>query len=70
MSEAAQRLSVTNHVIRRLIQTCVLPAEQVVPRAPYQIRAEDLNSSEVRAALSRRPCRARFEDNPSLFPTT
>ena len=38
MSEAAAKLGVTNHRIRRLIKDRVLPAEQVVPRAPYQIR--------------------------------
>ena len=38
MSEAATRLGVTNHVIRRLIKNRVLSAEQVVPGAPYQIR--------------------------------
>lgn len=39
MSEAAKTLGVTNHTIRRLIKTNILPAIQVVPGAPYQIRA-------------------------------
>ena len=39
MAEAATALGVTNHVIRRLIKDRVLAAEQVVPGAPYQIRA-------------------------------
>ena len=38
MSEAAKELGVTNHVIRRLIRDGHLPAQQVVLRAPYQIR--------------------------------
>src|SRR5262245_10228271 len=46
MTEAAKALGVTNHRIRRLIETGVLPAEQVVPGAPYQIRAGDLNSTQ------------------------
>ena len=40
MSEAAKALGVTNHLIRRLIKTGILPAVQVVPGAPYQIRAD------------------------------
>jgi hypothetical protein len=35
MSEAATALGVTAHVIRRLIQDKLLPAEQVVPGAPH-----------------------------------
>ena len=34
MSEAAAKLGVNNHPIRRLIKEGLLPAEQVVPRAP------------------------------------
>jgi excisionase family DNA binding protein len=41
MSEAAKLLGVTNHAIRRLINERILPAQQVVPDAPYQIRASD-----------------------------
>jgi excisionase family DNA binding protein len=40
MTEAATRLGVTHHRIRRLIKGGILPAEQVVPGAPYQIRAD------------------------------
>src|SRR5436305_3941459 len=42
MSEAAAGLGVTHHRIRRLIRAGILSAEQVVPGAPYQIRAADL----------------------------
>jgi len=72
MSEAARALDVTNHVIRRLIHDGVLPAEQVVPRAPYQIRGEDLCSERVREALAvhSRPCRAPSENQVSLFSRT
>src|SRR5207249_9872758 len=63
MSEAATRLGVTHHRIRRLIKGGILPAEQVVPGAPYQIRAADLASEQVVAALKRkgRPCRVDSE---------
>ena len=72
MSEAARKLGVTNHVIRRLIREGSLPAEQVVPRAPYQIRAADLRSDRVREALARRgrPCRTPSGSQSSLFPHT
>jgi hypothetical protein len=35
---------VTNPAIRRLIKERILHAEQVVPDAPYQIRASDMQS--------------------------
>ncbi|EQD46026.1 resolvase domain-containing protein, partial [mine drainage metagenome] len=53
MSEAAVKLGVTNHQVRRLIKEGVLSAEQVVFDAPYQIRASDLQDERVIAALSR-----------------
>src|SRR6266403_6301995 len=59
MSEAAAKLGITNHRIRRLIKDRVLTAEQVVPGAPYQIGATDLHDDRVTAAIGRngRPCR-------------
>ncbi|MGH7105135.1 MAG: recombinase family protein, partial [Acetobacteraceae bacterium] len=72
MSEAAAKLGVTNHQIRRLIKEKILPAEQVVFDAPYQIRACDLQDERVTAALSRkgRPCRVVSETQTPLFPST
>lgn len=69
MTEAAKALGVTNHQIRRLIKTGVLPAEQVVRGAPYQIRADDLNSTQVQAAVTRnsRPCRLIDTDTLPMF---
>lgn len=69
MTEAAAELGVTNHAIRRLVKIGALPAEQVVARAPYQIRAEDLHSEAVKAALVSRggPCRVEPELQMSLF---
>jgi len=69
MSEAAAELNVSNHVIRRLIKDGVLPAEQVVARAPYQIRAEDLRSEAVAVAIASRngPCRPPSPTQISLF---
>ena len=51
MSEAATTLGVTHHRIRRLIKDGILSAEQVVPGAPYQIRAADLQDERVAAAI-------------------
>ena len=72
MSEAAEALGVTNHVIRRFIKDGILDAEQVVPGAPYQIRASDLQNDSVTAALARRdrPCRANAESQIPMFTDT
>lgn len=72
MSEAAQRLGVTNHVIRRLIKDGILTAEQVVPGAPYQIRASDLHNDSITRSLARkgRPCRVDPEIQLPIFTDT
>jgi len=72
MSEAAKELGVTNHVVRRLIKEEILPANQVVAGAPYQIRAADLRSDQVQQAIRRkgRPCRANSEKQISMFSDT
>ena len=70
MTEAATKLGVTNHVIRRLIEERILPAEQVVAGAPYQIRAVDLADQRIAAALVRRgrPYRVGSADQIPMFP--
>ncbi len=72
MTEAAKALGVTNHVIRRLIKSGTVPAEQVVRGAPYQIRADDLASEAVRIAATRkgRPCRIIDTDTLPMFTDT
>ena len=72
MSEAAKLIGVTNHVIGRLIKERILHAEQVVPGAPYQIRASDLQSDAVTAAMAglHRPCRGNADGQPPLFINT
>lgn len=72
MTEAAATLGVTNHRIRHLIKTNVLSAEQVVPGAPYQIRASDLASATVQAAIARkgRPCRTTDTETLPMFTDT
>jgi excisionase family DNA binding protein len=66
MTEAAAALGVTNHRIRHLIKTNVLPAEQVVPGAPYQIRADDLASTPVQNAVARKDRPRRIADAGTL----
>jgi excisionase family DNA binding protein len=72
MSEAAKLLGVSNHAIRRLIKDGILAAEQVVPGAPYQIRATDLCNESVITFLARkgRPCRANVENQLPMFTDT
>lgn len=72
MAEAAKALSVTSHVIRRLIKDGILAAEQVVPGAPHQIRSSDLASDAVKAALARKtaPCRTTDPDTLPMFTNT
>jgi hypothetical protein len=72
MREAAAKLGVSNHQIRRLIKEGVLPAEQVVFDAPWQIRVRDLQDERVTASLARkgRPCRAISENQTSIFSDT
>ncbi|MGH8115723.1 MAG: excisionase family DNA-binding protein [Rhodanobacteraceae bacterium] len=72
MTEAAVTLGVTNHAIRRLLKAGVLPAVQVVPGAPYQIRADDVASETVKAAAARkgRPCRVADDNTIPMFTDT
>ena len=72
MTEAAKASGVTNHLIRRLIKTGILPAVQVVSGAPYQIRADDLASEAVKAAVARkgRPCRVADTGTLPMFTDT
>jgi DNA invertase Pin-like site-specific DNA recombinase len=72
MTEAAKTLGVTNHAIRRLIKTKILAADQVVPGAPFQIRASDLETDAVTAAIARkgRPCRIVDPNTLPMFPGT
>jgi len=72
LTEAAAALRVTSHTIRRLIKSGVLPAVQVVPGAPYQIRADDLASESVKSAMARkgRPCRITDDKTIPMFTDT
>lgn len=72
LREAAQQCGVTSHRIRKLIKAGVLRAEQVVPRAPFQILAADLAAPPVVAAIGRkgRPCHLAADNQLPMFPNT
>lgn len=72
MREAAAKVGVTSHVIRRLIVDGVLPAEQVVQGAPWQIQAKDLDAEPVVAAFAckGRPRHPSARAQISMFPDT
>jgi DNA invertase Pin-like site-specific DNA recombinase len=72
MRDAAAKLGVSHHQIRKLIKAGILVSEQIMPDAPHQIRAADLASEQVIAALKRkgRPCRPDCEKQISMFPDT
>ncbi|RUU48906.1 helix-turn-helix domain-containing protein [Mesorhizobium sp. M6A.T.Ca.TU.002.02.2.1] len=68
MSDAAAKLGVSHVKIRRFIRDGLLPAEQVMRGAPYQIRASDLEEERIKADLARNTPRRIHDDNQeSLF---
>ena len=72
LREAAARRGVTSHRLRKLIKAGILRAEQVVPGAPFQIRATDLDASSVVEAAGRkgRPCHIAASIQLPMFPDT
>jgi hypothetical protein len=55
-----------------LIREGILPADQVVPGAPYQIKASDLRDHRVATALARKtgPCRGDRQAGLPIIPAT
>lgn len=76
MVEAAKILSVSCHVIRKLIRDGILPAKQYVFDDPWQILAVDLERPAVAAALrsrrklAGRPCRDSRDHRTLMIPGT
>jgi hypothetical protein len=72
MRDAAAKLGVSHHQICKLIKAGILTSEQIMPDAPHQIRAADLESERIVAELKRkgRPCRVDSEKQISMFPDT
>jgi hypothetical protein len=53
LNEAARLCGVTHYTIERLVEAGILKREQVVPRAPWEIRRSDLDAEPVRSILER-----------------
>lgn len=72
LRDAATKLGVSHHQVRKLIKAGILVSEQVIPDAPHQIRATDLETERVMTALKQkgRPCRADPENQISMFSDT
>jgi DNA invertase Pin-like site-specific DNA recombinase len=72
LRDAATRLGVSHHQVRKLIKAGILASGQIMPEAPHQIRAADLDSEHVAVALARkgRPCRVNSENQISMFSDT
>lgn len=75
MRDAVAVAGVSSFLLRALIRENVLPARQVMPDAPWQIRLSDLNSPIVRDVLSRRrknnrPSRVARDDRTLVIPGT
>jgi DNA invertase Pin-like site-specific DNA recombinase len=73
MRDAATYAGISDYFVRTLIQRGILPAKQVVPDAPWQIRRVDLDSDAVRTAIARRhsngrPREARRDTRTPMFP--
>jgi DNA invertase Pin-like site-specific DNA recombinase len=72
LRDAAAKLGVSHHQVRKLVKAGIFSSEQIMPGAPHQIRAADLESEQVIAALKRkgRPCRVDPENQISMFSNT
>jgi hypothetical protein len=72
LREVAQRHGVSSHRIRKLIKAGILRAEQVVPGAPFQILAAELDAPSVVGAVGRkgRPCHIAAKNQLPMFPDT
>jgi len=73
MRDAAKHAGVSSHFVRSLVARGLLPAKQVMPDAPWQIRLVDLDSDAVRDAIARRhstgrPREARRDDQTLTIP--
>lgn len=70
LEEASERLEVSHKIVRRLIDSKVIAATQVVPLAPWEIPAEAIQSEEVlrEIAAIRRGSRAKENDHETELP--
>ncbi|NHM27779.1 recombinase family protein [Desulfofundulus sp. TPOSR] len=52
MAQAAEYLGISPMSVRRLLSAGIIPGKQIVPYAPWIIRKEDLDTEEVKSAVS------------------
>jgi len=64
LDEAAEALNVSASTVRRLIEDSTLPAQQLCKGAPWVIRSNDLDRSEVKQAAQARRLRRPQSGNP------
>jgi DNA invertase Pin-like site-specific DNA recombinase len=76
LEETASHLGVSPNTVRRMIQRKLLPANQVVPCAPWQIPVQEVQSSAVQKAVAMIKSRVSVprtqnaSEGPLLFPTS
>jgi DNA invertase Pin-like site-specific DNA recombinase len=62
LEEASESLGVSHKIVRRLIDSKVITATQVVPWAPWEIPAESIQSEQVRREVARVKRGSRIEE--------
>jgi DNA invertase Pin-like site-specific DNA recombinase len=62
LEEASESLGVSHKIVRRLIDSKVITATQVVPWAPWEIPAESIQSEQVRREVAAVKRRSRIEE--------
>jgi DNA invertase Pin-like site-specific DNA recombinase len=67
---AARQLGVSATLIRRLVELNILPAAQILPGAPWQIKAADLSSSTVIQAALKLKRRESLATRPAAEEST
>jgi excisionase family DNA binding protein len=73
LQEAAERLNVSQSIVRRMIEEKILPAHQVLVCAPWQIPVAALDSEAIRKQATdlrnqiRVPQRQSSEGQQSMF---
>jgi hypothetical protein len=74
LNEAARLCGINQQSIKRLVEAGLLRGEQVVPRAPWEIRRADLEAEPVRTIIQRLRRTGKLilqgegaKDQPDLF---
>jgi len=70
LEDASEKLGVSHKIVRRLIDTNVIPAAQAVPWAPWEIPAESIKSEQVlrEVAALKRGTRMKQSNGAAALP--